>query len=323
MTPGPATITLPPLPARDPRGHKGTFGTVCVFGGCCTAQVRMIGAPTLSARAAIRAGAGLARLVMPSPIINEGLARCPFATGAPLPTDDNGEIIAHLAAEEFDRQRDGCRCLVIGPGLGVSDGSRALSLRAVQQDQTPVVVDADALTVLSEVPELSRDFRAAAVLTPHPGEFARLARSFRITRDPVAPADRPRAAEELAQRLGCIVVLKGAGTVVSDGHRTWTTSSGHACLATGGSGDVLSGVIAGLIAQHVRLEAPELAAARARAGAASPASFDLFAAAQVGVEAHARAGERWSKASGRDAGLLPEELADLIPDVLAGMRSKA
>ncbi len=316
-----AQIPVPPLPPRDRRGHKGTFGTVCVFGGCCRGATRMIGAPALAARAAIRAGAGLARLVMPAPIINEGLALCPFATGVSLSTDDDGAIIAHLAAEEFDRQHHECRCLVVGPGLGVSDGSRALSLRAVQQEQTPVVVDADAINALAEVPELSRDFRAAAVLTPHPGEFLRIARSFRITRDPVSPADRPRAAEELAQRLGCIVVLKGAGTVVSDGHRTWTTSSGHACLATGGSGDVLSGVIAGLIAQHVRLEPPEIAAARARSGAAAAGKIGLFEAAQIAVEAHALAGERWAKSTGRNAGMLPDELADLIPDVLAGMRA--
>ncbi len=283
----------------------------------------MIGAPALAARAAIRAGAGLARLIMPAPIIESGLALCPFATGVALAVDDEGGIVPHLAAEEFDRQVEGCRCVVVGPGLGVSEGTRALSLRAVQQDQTPVVVDADAINALAEVPELSRDFRAAAVLTPHPGEFSRIARAFRITRDPVAPVDRPHAAEELAQRLGCIVVLKGANTVVSDGHRTWTSTSGHACLATGGSGDVLGGVIAGLIAQHVRLEPAAIAAARAKAGMGAPPTFGLFEAAQVAVEAHARAGERWAKSTGRDAGLLPEELADIIPDVLASMRSRA
>jgi len=284
----------------------------------------MIGAPALAARAAIRAGAGLARLVMPAPIIEQGLALCPFATGVALPVYDEGGIVPHLAAEEFDRQIAGCRALVVGPGMGVAEGVTALSLRAVQQDHTPVVVDADALNALAGIPELSRDFRAAAVLTPHPGEFARLAASFRITRDPVAPVDRPRAAEDLAQRIGCIVVLKGANTVVSDGYRTWVASSGHACLATGGSGDVLAGVIAGIIAQHVRLESSQVVALRAsRAPGVTAPGFGLFEAAQIGVEAHARAGERWARSTGRDAGLLPEELADMIPDALVSLRHHA
>src|SRR5262249_28551276 len=137
------------------------------------------------------------------------------------------------------------------PGLGSGEGVKAASLRAVQREEIPVVVDADAINALADVPELVRDFRAAAVLTPHPGEYRRLAGSLGIRIDPVKPETRSDAAASLAQRLGCVVVLKGHQTVVSDGQRTWVNDTGGPELATAGTGDVLSGVIAGLAAQFV------------------------------------------------------------------------
>src|SRR5262249_28502981 len=147
-------------------------------------------------------------------------------------------------------------------------------LRAVQQQECPVVVDADALNALAEIPELFRDFHARAILTPHPGEFRRLAAVFKITHDPTRDDSRPAAAESLAQKLGCILVLKGAGTIVSDGHRTWRCPAGHPCLATAGTGDVLSGIVAGLTAQF---------APRAGHPASSSGSLDLFDTARVAV----------------------------------------
>lgn len=166
-------LPLPPLPRRDPSGHKGTFGTVAVVGGCAQPGVRMIGAPALSALAALRAGAGLARLVMPTPVLEAGLTITPSATGRPLPTDLTGAVVAHEAAAVIDELARTCDCIAIGPGLGLGEGARAAALRAVQQEEVPVVVDADAINNLAEVPELVRDLRAAAVLTPHPGEFRR------------------------------------------------------------------------------------------------------------------------------------------------------
>ncbi|MFM9995062.1 MAG: NAD(P)H-hydrate dehydratase [Phycisphaerales bacterium] len=301
---------LPRLPARDPRGHKGTFGTVAVFGGCAHDDRHMLGAAALAATAALRAGAGLARLVMPAPILDAALTICPSATGVPMPVDAAGRLVPHEASAVIDEQVRVCDALVIGPGLGASEGARAASLRAVQQEHVPVIVDADALNMLAEVPELTRDFRAAAVLTPHPGEFLRLAGSLGIAHDPTDASSRPRAAEALAQRLGCIVVLKGAGTIVSDGQRTWVNTSGHAALATAGTGDVLAGLIAGLAAQFV--------AGPARGAPARP--LDLYDAARLGVFAHGLAGEAWASARRAAAGLLALELADEIPAVLDAMR---
>ncbi|HYE62558.1 MAG TPA: NAD(P)H-hydrate dehydratase [Phycisphaerales bacterium] len=296
---------LPTLPPRPAGGHKGTFGTVAVLGGSCAGDARMIGAPALAALGALRAGAGLARLVMPTPILGSGIAICPSATGVGLHVDDRGELVPHLAAEVIDDVILDSTCLVVGPGLGVGEGPAASSLRAVQQEDIPVVVDADAINNLALIPQLQRDFRGAAVLTPHPGEFRRLAAALNITLDPVNEATRPAAAEALAQRLGCIVVLKGMGTVVSDGHQTWVCTRGHPCLATAGTGDVLSGVIAGIIAQH---------------GAGPKRVLSLFDAARIGVQAHAIAGERWAKSRGASGGLIATELAEEVPAALEGLR---
>jgi ADP-dependent NAD(P)H-hydrate dehydratase len=327
MTGGPA---LPRLPERDPAGHKGTFGTVVVIGGCAAPDTRMIGAPALTATAALRAGAGLARLVMPAPVLDAGLTIAPWATGVAMPVGNDGLIIAHEGAAVVDRVLAGgpCACLAIGPGLGRGDGARALTLRAIQQEDSPVVVDADALSALAQMPQVTRDLHAAAVLTPHPGEFVRLVRGMGLKNDLGLAESRQGAAEQLAQRLGCVVVLKGAGTVVSDGQRTWTNPTGHACLAVGGTGDVLTGVIAGIIAQFVALPAPPppLRLPAGVAGKMRPAPppgrpLDLFDAARLGVYVHGLAGERWSASHGASAGLLATELAAEIPAAMETLRA--
>jgi NAD(P)H-hydrate epimerase len=320
----------PRLPARDPRGHKGDFGTVAVVGGCVSGGTQMTGAPALAALGALRAGAGLAKLVCPATVLAGALTIAPSATGLVLPTDSNGAIVAHEAVALLDSVFAACDALAIGPGLGSDpegrQGVQAVVLRAVQQESVPVVVDADALNALARVPQLTRDFRARAVLTPHPGEFARLAAALKIASDPTDPAQRPEAAERLAQRLGCVVVLKGAGTVVSDGQRTWVCARGHACLGTAGTGDVLTGVIAGIIAQFVGLIDPTVAAlpeaARRALGHSEPA-LDLFDAARAGVLAHAIAGERWAQLHTASAGLLASELAGLIPACVESLRGAA
>src|SRR5262245_59622409 len=108
---------LPPLPRRDPRGHKGTFGTVVVVGGCASKGRRMSGAPPLAAPAALRAGCGLAKLAVPSPIVNSALVICPSATGISIPVDGRGEMIGSDAAEVLDEQFGSAQAVVVGPGL--------------------------------------------------------------------------------------------------------------------------------------------------------------------------------------------------------------
>ncbi len=299
-------IPLPPLPSRDPAGHKGTFGTVLVLGGCSDTSHAMLGAPALAAIGALRAGAGLVKLLMAGPLLPGAIGICPSATGIPLPVTGDGELEQGACIPVFDRAIEGATAMVIGPGLGTGEVARALSLRSVQQEGVPVVVDADALNCLSMIPELFRDFRARAVLTPHPGEYARLASSLRIKADPVSPGGRRHAAEDLARRLGCIVVLKGAGTVVSDGQRSWTCAHANPAMATAGTGDVLSGMIAAVAGQFCHALTQRLS---------------LWDVARLAVEAHARAGDAWVRRTGASAGLLAQELGAEIPAAMESLRA--
>lgn len=318
-----AAESLPRLPARPRDSHKGTFGTVVAIGGCCQGTV-MLGAPALVALGALRAGCGLAKLAMPTPILPLGLSICPSATGIPILTDLSGAIEPHEASAAVDRCVADATCIVVGPGMGVSAGARAAALRCIQQDEVPLVVDADAINNLVDIPEFMRDFRAAAVFTPHPGEFKRLVAGLGLSGDLGLAKSREDAAQQLAQRLGSVVVLKGAGTVVTDGHRVWTNIVDHPCLATGGTGDVLAGVIAGIIAQFVPSPQQMLFKAKVPAMPAPDGRpLDLFDAACAGVYAHGLAGQFWASGRGADAGLLAAELANHVPEALQKLRGQS
>jgi NAD(P)H-hydrate epimerase len=316
--------STPTLPRRDPEGHKGTFGTVTIVGGNAAglsggaAQKRvtlmhhrvMIGAPALAANAALRTGAALAALLLPGPILPAALGIAPTAVGTALPVNHRGALIGSDGAALLDEMLAGTDCLAIGPGLGgidtgsdrVEDGVASLVLRAVNQERVPVVVDADALNHLSRTPALTADLHASAVLTPHPGEYKRLAGSLGIEADPVHKATRPDAAAQLAQRLGCIVALKGPGTIVTDGQRFSVNATGNAALAVGGSGDVLTGMIAACISQFRD-------------------SLDLFQATRLAVHLHGLAADRWAQRHG-EAGMLPTDLIDEIPAARAALRAQ-
>ncbi|MEM7756137.1 MAG: NAD(P)H-hydrate dehydratase [Planctomycetota bacterium] len=307
---------LPALPSRPADGHKGTFGTVLVIGGCATPTRRMLGAPALTASGALRTGTGLAQIMCPRPIVDHVLTLCPSATGWALPVEPDGSIVAHEAAELFDEAVQKASVIAIGPGLGDADGVIPLVLRAVGQAETPVVADADALNALADLRDVAKDVRAPLIVTPHPGEYRRLAKNLGITADPLA--DRNRAAEALAQRLGCIAVLKGSGTVVSDGQRTWTCAHGHPCLGTAGTGDVLTGIVAGLVAQYVPDGPAAIGSVVLPRRPDRPLS--LFDAARLAVEIHAHAGERWARERHAGGGMLASELVDFVPSEVEARR---
>lgn len=316
---------LPPpkLPARKPTGHKGDFGRVAVVGGCALAKTRMIGAPALAAHAATRSGAGLVQLVCPDGVINEALAIAPHATGRALPTDAEGALLPSESVAILDTIFEEADAVVIGPGLGRGPGPAALALRAVQQKLTPVVVDADALNELADTPQLTLDFHAPAIITPHPGEFARLAKALGMDANSTDDARRAGAAEQLAQRLGCVVVLKGARTVVSDGLRTWSDDTADSALATGGTGDVLAGLIGGLVAQHARPITHELARSKLGDRAVrmpEDGRLSLFEIARCAVVAHAHAAKLWREHHHASAGLTPMDLADHLAEAVTALR---
>lgn len=302
--------SLPPLPQRPDDGHKGTFGTVGIVGGCAGMHrddefvPTMLGAPALAAMGAIRAGCGLVKIAAPSPIIEQVLGLAPFATGFGLEVDHARSINASHAAPVVDELTGTCAAVVAGMGMGGSLCVAQIIARLVNQEDAPVVIDADGLNALATLPEFDREIRANAVLTPHPGEARRLMDALSIDGDPAGDEpQRTDACARIAQRLGCVVVLKGRGTVVSDGHRVWVCERGSPALAAGGTGDVLAGVIGSIIAQTRGTD-----------------SIDLLHAAALGVQAHAIAGERWADSHEGDGGLMANELADLLPGVIGSMR---
>ncbi len=217
------------LKPRPRDSHKGMFGTVAVIGGASG----MVGAPLLAGRAALKLGAGC---------VHVGL----LADNAPAVDLIQPELMLHRAEDAL--RRTGVDVLAIGCGLGSSLAAQKLLYDALRLD-LPLVVDADALNILANRPDLQTDLiarKAATILTPHPGEAARLLGSS--TAD--VQAARADAARQIAQKLRCAVVLKGADSVcvTRDGKR-WLNKSGNPGMSTAGMGDALTGIIASLLAQ--------------------------------------------------------------------------
>lgn len=243
------------LPNRPPDAHKGTFGHVLVVAG----SRGMAGAGAMAARSALMAGAGLVTWAVPASLQDAVAPVVPEALTAGLPDEGSGRLAARAASAvlELLSSRD---VLLIGPGLGTHPETARAVLAILRGWQGPAVIDADALNILAAsggteslsgegAPAPSGgpdDGQAPRVLTPHPGEMARLlGRPVRSVQE-----DRIGAAREAAQRFRAVVVLKGARTVVADpGGSVWLNPAASAALATGGSGDVLSGVAAAFLAQ--------------------------------------------------------------------------
>jgi NAD(P)H-hydrate epimerase len=255
----------------------------------------MIGAPALSAMGATRAGCGLVKVATPEPILNAVLSLCPNATGYPIQSN-------HIPV--FDRLANEADSIVIGPGLGTSEEVLALVEHAMwlpaDSKCQSLVIDADALNALAQLSTSNPKFTTPTVLTPHPGEAARLLEAFGFNANPTGDADdRLIACRALAQHFGCVVVLKGSGSVVCDSNRAWICSNGHPCLGTGGTGDVLSGMIASLGAQS-----------------ANSKELDLFYTTCIAVDAHAQSGKDWANRHRVSAGLNPWDLETHIPQAI-------
>lgn len=265
---GAATIARA-LPRRRASSHKGSSGRLLVVGGA----PGMSGAALMAGRAALRAGAGLVRVAThPDHAVATAAAQPELMV---VPVADSSSLRHYLAEAD---------AVVVGPGLGQCAWARHLWAICLEA-KLPVLVDADALNLLAREPLHQPNW----VLTPHPGEAARLLGCS--SRE--VQSDRFEAVMKLKDRYGGTAVLKGAGTLVG-GHRTWLCPHGNAGMAVGGMGDVLSGVIGGLLAQ----------------------GLDRDSAACVGVAAHALAADRAPAAGQR--GLLPMDVVEQLPAVLAG-----
>jgi ADP-dependent NAD(P)H-hydrate dehydratase / NAD(P)H-hydrate epimerase len=286
------------LPPRRDDSHKGTYGKVLVVAG----SDRYIGAAYLSAAAAVRSGAGLVTLAAPPHVRDALSGRTPETTFLPLPDDPAapGRLTpGHLgtlldAALQYD-------ALAIGPGLGPDKATRRLvtllmAELAAAEEGPRVLIDADGLNALATAPEWRGPAAPRWVVTPHPGEMARLVG----VETGVVQGSRLTLAREKSEAWGQVVILKGAPSIIShpDG-RTRLNVFANAALAVGGTGDVLSGVTAGLMAQGL---AP-------------------FEAAVAGSYVHALAGELWRAEHG-EAGLAASSLAEHVPEAMHRLRRR-
>ena len=225
------------LPRRGRDTHKGDYGRVLIVGGC----VGYTGAVNLSAAAAVRAGAGLVYLGVPEAIWTVCAVKNTEAMPFPLPCDGEGRLSAAALPLLRERWQD-CRVLAIGPGLGRSGEIVALVRAVLEEFPGLLVVDADALWAVSREPEMLRSAAGRVVITPHQGEFARLGGAV--------TGDRVTDAAAFAARYGCTTLLKGHRTVVAfpDGTNR-VIGAGNPGMAKGGSGDVLTGVLAAMLCQ--------------------------------------------------------------------------
>ncbi len=298
------------LPPRANDSHKGDFGTVLVIAG----SREMLGAACLTTEAALRSGAGLVTLACPESIQLHAAATCPCATSIPLPESRTGMIDPEKALRLFERRglfepEELPSSIAAGPGIGQSDVGFARDwvelLKGFDRGgRTPIVLDADGLNAIAMARPpvdgfVDWPFSSNFVLTPHPGEMGRLVG----TTTAAVQADREKAILSAAKKLNersavpiqsvegadsemaGIIVLKGAGTLVCDGERIYLNNTGNPGMARGGSGDVLTGIIAALIAQ----------------------GMSRFDAATLGTYLHGLAGDHCEEHLG-EASMLPTDL---------------
>jgi len=277
------------LPERPADGHKGSFGHLLVVAG----SEGKTGAAALAAEGAGRVGAGLVTIACPESTNAVLEVKCTEAMTAPVP-----ETAAHgfaCAAEkpilDLAQDRD---AVAAGPGIGRGDETLALMRSLAEKSERPLVLDADGLLAFADAAALLKERAAPTILTPHPGEAAAL-----LARSPAEiNRNRPAAARELAEETGAVVVLKGAATVTAEpGGRCVVNATGGPILATGGTGDVLTGVVGGLLAQGVA----------------------AFEAGALGAFLHGSAADRLAARLG-SSGALAGDLAAEVPAALRTLR---
>ncbi|MFR2043267.1 MAG: NAD(P)H-hydrate dehydratase [Oscillospiraceae bacterium] len=272
-------LVLSLLPDRNPWGHKGNFGKLLLLCG----SRGYTGAAFFAAMGALRAGAGLVFLGVPESIYGIEAVKLNEPVIFPLP-DAGGRLSADAVPEILTRlpQMD---AVLVGPGLGQSEGTLAVVRAVLEKAECPVVVDADGINVLSAHRDLLRGRKSPTILTPHDGEFARLGG--------VIGEDRMAAAAALAEELGCVVLLKGHETCITDGTDGYLNPTGNPGMAVGGSGDVLAGVITALL------------------GAGLPP----LEAAACGAWLHGAAGDRCAAELGQ-YGMLPTDMLSALPRLM-------
>jgi ADP-dependent NAD(P)H-hydrate dehydratase len=271
---------LPRLPPRSPDANKGDFGRALIVGG----SRGMAGAAALAGMAALRGGAGLVRVAVPEAILDTVAGFEPSYMTIPLPADASGHIAAG-AFEQIAEAAEPATVVACGPGLGRSPALDQLVVRLYREIAKPMIFDADALNALAVDADALAHPGGPRVLTPHPGEFARLVGKK------LDAESRNAAAVELAAHCGVVVVLKGHRTLVTDGRRKAINATGNPGMATGGTGDVLTGLITALACQHL----------------------ELFDAARLAVHLHGLAGDLAAEELGQ-VSLIASDLIQYLPE---------
>ena len=275
------------LPPRPFAGHKGTFGHLVVLAG----SAGKTGAAALTSEGALRAGAGLVTLGIAASLNDILEVKITEAMTLPLPEAIDERALGMKALEPIQDFLEHKTALALGPGLGTHPETQELVRRLVQDASLPMVIDADGVNALAGKPEVLKNAAGPRILSPHPGEMARF---LGVTPQEVQ-ADRLGTARKAAAATGAVVVLKGAQTLVADpAGRVSINSTGNPALASGGTGDVLTGLIGGFLSQNL-------------------APWD---AARLGVYLHGLAADYWaSQYSPR--GLIAVDLLLVFPEVLS------
>lgn len=280
------------LPLRDPNAHKGTYGHVLLLAG----SPGKTGAAAMCALSALRIGAGLVTLALPESLNDAMEAKLTEVMTEPLP-ETRERTIAHAALERVLDLMQGKRVIAIGPGLSIHPETAELIRAVVKTAKAQIVVDADGINALGSNLEMLRDVVLPPILTPHPGELARL---LGIDRDEVVRHRIP-IAQKVATSFGVHLVLKGARTLIANPEgQVAINMTGNPGMATGGTGDVLTGLISGLLAQGV--------------------SAGL--AAKTAVYLHGLAGDLAAEAVGQEA-MVASDLMTQIPEAIRQLKSHA
>lgn len=267
------------LPDRPLDGHKGTFGKILLLCG----SRGYTGAPALAAMGALRAGAGLVYLAVPESIYEIEAVKLTEPVIFPLP-DENGMYSAD-AVFKVQALMEGKDAVLIGPGIGQSNGSFEVVRTVLASFPGPVVLDADGINVLQAHKDILRDRTSPTILTPHDGEFLRFGG--------ILTEDRVASAADFAARNGVILLLKGHHTIITDGVRCYRNMTGNPGMATGGSGDVLAGIVTALLGQGLQ----------------------PLDAAACGAWLHGAAGDICAEEIGQ-YGMLPTDLLNVLPRLL-------
>lgn len=267
------------LPVRKVDSHKGDFGKILLLCG----SRGYTGAAALAAMGALRTGAGLVYLGVPESVYAIEAIKLTEPVVFPLPDADG--MLAKEAAEKILECLDKMDAVLIGPGLGQSEGTFQTVKTVLEHFSGPVVIDADGINVLSGHIDILRGRTGSTILTPHLGEFARIGGRIDL--------NRTAAAAEFAQKSNCIVVLKGHHTVITDGSQCYINPTGNPGMAVGGCGDVLAGIIISLLGQGV----PPLKAAA------------------CGAWLHGKAGDICAEEIGQ-YGMLPTDMLQVLPRLL-------